>query len=289
MTCEKLIIGTAQFGSDYGVANQRGKVACHEVERILDKAQSVGCRYLDTAAIYGDAEKLLGDIGVGDWNIISKVNVPRQVDCIAGKFLQDAVEKSLDRLKVNKLFSILIHNTQELNEEAVSWVLRQGEELKDKGLVDTIGLSVYSNDFPKIERMGELVSIIQAPFNPFDHRIKASKLNSPYHKFEFHARSIFLQGLLLLQSTQRPSYFNKWSKELLEWDALVSQSSYSAQAICLNHALSADFISKVVVGVDGFDQFEELLTYHELFKDCVGCSFVSEELGLIDPFRWHQQ
>jgi aryl-alcohol dehydrogenase-like predicted oxidoreductase len=289
MMCEKLIIGTAQFGSDYGVANQRGKVACHEVERILDKAQSVGCRYLDTAAIYGDAEKLLGDIGVGDWNIISKVNVPKQVDCIASEFLQNAVEKSLDRLKVNKLFSILIHNTQELNEEALSCVLRQGEELKGKGLVDTIGLSVYPNAFPKIERMREFVSIIQAPFNPFDHRIRATKFNSPSHNFEFHARSIFLQGLLLMQSTQRPSYFNKWSKELSAWDSLVSNSSYSAQAICLNHALSADFINKVVIGVDGFDQFEELLTCYELFKDYIGCSFVSKELGLIDPFRWHQQ
>ena len=92
-----------------------------------------------------------------------------------------------------------------------------------------------------------------------------------------------------MQSIQRPSYFNKWSKELLAWDTFVSNSSYSAQAICLNHALSSDFISKVVIGVDGFDQFKELLGYYELFKDCVGSSLVSKELGLIDPFRWYKQ
>ena len=92
-----------------------------------------------------------------------------------------------------------------------------------------------------------------------------------------------------MQSIQRPSYFNKWSKELLAWDTFVSKSSYSAQAICLNHALSSDFISKVVIGVDGFDQFKELLGYYELFKDCVGSSLVSKELGLIDPFRWYKQ
>jgi aryl-alcohol dehydrogenase-like predicted oxidoreductase len=286
MKCEKLILGTAQFGRDYGVANRTGKVSYQEIERILDKAQAAGCEFLDTAGVYGDAETVLGDLGVGAWKVISKVIVPREAKFISSKFLQDVVEMSLDRLKINKLYSLLIHNTEELDGDTIACVLRQGEDLKNNGLIESVGLSVYSNFLSKLDQAEHLVSIIQAPYNPFDHRVKEAMVSNTTRQFELHVRSIFLQGILLMQPVHRPSYFKKWSKELSAWDAFVSESKHSAQAICLNHALSSAFINKVVIGVDSFNQFNELIYYYNLFKDYVGSSFESEELGLIDPFRW---
>ena len=60
----KISIGTAQFGLDYGISNQRGKVPFSDVENIIELAYSRGIDKLDTASAYGKSEKVLGEIGV---------------------------------------------------------------------------------------------------------------------------------------------------------------------------------------------------------------------------------
>ena len=57
----KIILGTVQFGLNYGINNTRGKVPVQEVHRILDYAYSKGIMTLDTAAGYGDSEEIIGD------------------------------------------------------------------------------------------------------------------------------------------------------------------------------------------------------------------------------------
>ena len=56
----KLGLGTAQFGSDYGVSNARGRVGRTEASAILQTAALAGMEIVDTSASYGDAEAVLG-------------------------------------------------------------------------------------------------------------------------------------------------------------------------------------------------------------------------------------
>ena len=57
---EKMVLGTAQFGMDYGIANASGKPSKKEVFSILDLAWGKGVTRFDTAPDYG-SEKVLGD------------------------------------------------------------------------------------------------------------------------------------------------------------------------------------------------------------------------------------
>ena len=57
----KIVLGTAQFGLDYGINNKRGRIRADEVLRMLDEAASSGIDTVDTAYSYGDSEKIIGD------------------------------------------------------------------------------------------------------------------------------------------------------------------------------------------------------------------------------------
>ena len=69
----KLALGTAQFGLPYGIANQIGRVSFGEGGAILRLARSAGIDTIDTAIAYGGSEDRLGEIGVTDWKVISKL------------------------------------------------------------------------------------------------------------------------------------------------------------------------------------------------------------------------
>jgi len=62
----RLVLGTAQFGLDYGVANTGGRTPFAEVLSILEFAAANNVDMLDTAAAYGDAEDVLAHAGARD-------------------------------------------------------------------------------------------------------------------------------------------------------------------------------------------------------------------------------
>ena len=67
----KISLGTAQFGLDYGIANQKGKISFSNAEKIIEFALSKNIKRIDTASAYGDSEKVLGRIGVKNFKITS--------------------------------------------------------------------------------------------------------------------------------------------------------------------------------------------------------------------------
>ena len=73
LNLSRLALGTAQFGLNYGIANQTGQVPVNDVASILDAAAVAGIDTLDTAIAYGDSEERLGQIGVNRWQIVSKL------------------------------------------------------------------------------------------------------------------------------------------------------------------------------------------------------------------------
>ena len=57
---ENIILGTAQWGLDYGISNKNGKTSLKEIKSIIKFAEAHGCTTLDTAASYGDSEEIIG-------------------------------------------------------------------------------------------------------------------------------------------------------------------------------------------------------------------------------------
>ena len=72
MKTSKLVLGTVQFGCQYGI-NSAGKPDTRMVSEILDEAHKGGIVLLDTSAAYGNAEEVLGETDAAKkFQIISK-------------------------------------------------------------------------------------------------------------------------------------------------------------------------------------------------------------------------
>jgi aryl-alcohol dehydrogenase-like predicted oxidoreductase len=284
----KLALGTAQFGLDYGIANRQGQVSHDEAKAILEHAWANGIDTLDTAIAYGESEQRLGEIGVQDWQVVSKLPaIPMGCDSIA-QWVMDAVQDSLERLKVEKLHGLLLHQPQQLLEKDGNQLYRALRQLKKDGLVQKIGISIYAPS-----ELGALCSrfqldLVQAPFNIMDRRLIDTGWLSRLTEqgMEVQVRSIFLQGLLLIKPADRPRKFFRWATLWSRWDEWLEHTGLTPLQACVRYALSFSQISKVIFGVDSLLQLKEILMAAAASSPQVPDGLSTSDLGLLNPANW---
>lgn len=284
----KLALGTAQFGLDYGIANQYGQIGAHESKTILDKALTSGIDLLDTAIGYGESESLLGKLGVDKFNIVTKLPaIPNGCENV-DLWINGQVNKSLVRLGVEKIYGLLLHRPEDLLGGCGKDIYNSLKNLQATGKVKKIGVSIYSPS-----ELDELYSIfkfdlIQAPFNVFDRRLLSTGwMNRLYQDgVELHVRSLFLQGLLLIAKKDRPEKFNRWKKLWYEWDNWLEIKGMSALQACIGYGLSFPEIKKAVVGIDNLGQLDQILDAVNLCPPEVPNYLNCSDLDLLNPSRW---
>lgn len=281
----KLALGTAQFGMNYGIANRNGRPPFVEIERILDAASAAGVTMLDTAIAYGDSEELLGAVGVEGWDVVTKV--PAGVN-YRTTTLKELVEASLERLRLPRLYGLLLHDQEALLGPDRDYFLAELSALKEEGLAGKVGISIYGP-----ERLGDLLDagpldLIQGPLNLFDQRMLESGWleQLQLRNVEFHARSVFLQGLLLTPLKMVPRAFAPFLQELKYLWQWRSESRVTALSSCLGFVLGNSQVDKTVVGVDSVGQMNEILDSLQEIGAVDVSSLSSDKLALIDPRRW---
>ena len=168
-------------------------------------------------------------------------------------------------------------------------IFRALELIKKKGLTKKIGISIYDPILlNKIINKYKTIDIVQAPLNIFDQRIIRTgwlkRLASDY--IEVHVRSIFLQGLLLMEPNSRPSYFGEWAHLFGIWDRLIDRLGVSRTAVCIGFINQHTDISQAIVGIDNINQLEQILdaTRQPVVFDIEG--ICSDDSGLINPSNW---
>ena len=285
----KLGIGTVQFGLPYGVANQTGQINQAEAEKILNHAWNAGIDTIDTAIAYGDSEKVLGNIGVNNWRVVSKLPViPGSCKNIT-QWVQDSIDKSLERLKISKLSGLLLHRSQQLIESGGSELYQALVMLKNQGLVEKIGISIYGPDeLDAISTSSYKLDLVQTPYNICDRRIVTSgwleKLNSS--GTEVHIRAVFLQGLLLMDPLKMPEKFDRWKLLWDRWYAWLDEQNVTALEACLGFTISNLKVDRVLVGIDSLVQLEEIIEASQKQEIIVPHSFATDDTQLLNPVNW---
>lgn len=286
----KLALGTAQFGLAYGIANQSGKVKVEDVKKILRLARESGLDTLDTAISYGESESVLGESGVDSFKVVTKIPALPQQVCDVESWIEHQIEKSLIRLKTKSVYGILLHCPENLYGERGIKVVRAINRLKFAGITKKVGISIYNpNELEKAMQVMD-IDLVQAPLNLVDRRLETSGWLEELHAngIEVHARSVFLQGLLLLKRNEIPGKFKGWMDLWDIWHKSLSESGISAIAACLSYPLSLKQVNKVIVGVDSVSQLYELIklgaNINEPQPDWT--SMISEDSRLINPSLW---
>lgn len=284
----RLALGTVQLGLNYGIANQSGQVSLDEAKAIIAYSYANGMNTLDTAIGYGDSEQRLGAIGVQDWQIVSKLPaIPGGCGDIS-QWVADTVNESLQRLKIKCLYGLLLHRPQQLMEHSGDHLYRALLKLKKDRLVQKIGISIYDPAELDILCSGFQLDLVQAPFNIMDSRLIETgwmtRLNE--QNIELHVRSVFLQGLLLMNPNDRPKKFHRWSSLWGKYDDWLKQIKLTPLQACLRYALSFSEINKVIIGVDSLIQLKEVLQAAKGTAPPVPDAFRTTDLELINPARW---
>ncbi len=279
----KLILGTVQFGLNYGINNTQGKPAKENVFKILSYAYEKGIRYLDTAELYGDAHNLIGEYHRLNpdkkFGIITKF--PHEFD---GE-LDSKINMYLNQLNVNNLSAILFHSfdSYKLHKSQVKCKLRR---------VEKIGVSIYTN-----EQMNEViddvnVDIIQLPFNLFDNiNLRGELMKKAKAKNKIvHTRSAFLQGLFFMEKGN-PNKIAVQLKNELEFIANLSERNFtSVGSLALNYCLNQSDIDGVLIGVDSLVQLKENIKFSKKYESLPYLNEVNainiENIELLNPSLW---
>ncbi|PTX96919.1 hypothetical protein DB345_07005 [Spartobacteria bacterium LR76] len=283
----RLAIGTVQFGMDYGVKRAR-KSDIEEVRDILREAFSLGIDTLDTAAAYGESEAVLGAIAADDWKVVSKIGAVPD-DCLnIEEWMDHQVKASLDRLRIPSLYGLLLHVPGQLLGPRGPQIYRALTRVKELGLAKKIGISIYSpSELDEIFRCYAL-DLVQAPFNIIDRRLIESGWMKKLVEsdVELHVRSVFLQGLLLMSSADRPAKFGRWASLWSAWDEWLYQTKLTPLAACLRYVLSFPEISRVVVGMESLRQFQEIYASARGQAFTVPSELQAKDLDLLNPYKW---
>jgi hypothetical protein len=186
------------------------------------------------------------------------------------------------------LYGLLSHRPQQLLEPVGNALYRALLEAKDRGEVTKIGVSIYGPE--DLDALGSqfVFDLIQGPMNVFDRRLSASGWLAKLHAagVEVHIRSIFLQGLLLMQSPRRPARFHAWQHLWEKWDGWLEEQSLTPLQACMGFAISQHDVDGIVVGVDSLGHLKGILESAKRVPVPPPAHLQSEDLELINPSRW---
>lgn len=284
----RLALGTAQFGMSYGIANRGGQVTRNSARDILALARHSGVHTIDTAISYGDSECVLGDIGVHDWDVITKLPALPSECADVDAWVQHHLQGSLLRLGQDRAHGLLLHRPEQLSGPLGAELLQALLKAKAQGQTQKIGVSIYEPDeLDRIPQIGSL-DLVQAPMNVLDKRLLTSGWLEWLREagIEIHARSIFMQGLLLMQPSERPAKFQRWSSLWKAWEDWRQSQGISALEACLRHALAIEGVDRVIVGVESPLQMQQILSIQFDEPLALPDEITTTDADLLNPSRW---
>jgi len=249
----RLGLGTVQFGQAYGISNSRGQVPFEEARAILSRAERAGIGLLDTAANYGEAETVLSQMDKSRFRIVTKtVGIGQGVDAVVARARQSV--RNLGRVDL-----LLVHAAGELAGSMGQDLWHALRGLKERGEVGGIGISAYVADDPVALAERFHPDAMQIPFSLLDQRLlrDGSLKRLKELGVEIHARSLFLQGLLFLETP--PQKLAHAAPMLAEARAHIARAGGTPLAAALGFVLSHPEVDTAVVGVTALKQLEEIM------------------------------
>lgn len=295
VTLSRLVLGTAQLGMDYGIANKTGRPDMRMARDIVGAAWEGGIRYFDTAQAYGESEfvlgKILSELGVASQAFIITKPDPN-VDHTDKKALEDALRRSIENLKLDRLYCLMLHR-EELLDLFSSGLADTLKSFIRQGLVENIGVSLYSPVRAKAVLEENIIRILQIPANLCDHRFYEAGIFDMAEErgTEIYIRSVFLQGLLLIDKESLPEKMQYAAPIIDETDELCRELNVSRQELALSYIKQKCPHAFVVIGAETQQQIAANLAAWKFVKPesvttRIDEIFANIDERIINPTLW---
>ena len=269
---------------DYGVSNDSGQISNSEIEKILDTAISSNIEWIDTAADYGNAEIILGRYPLSKFKVITKLKLKPNIyeKELIKNYVKASVSESIERMKLLNIYGVMLHNPHELNSSQKQFFFEALEELQSEKIIFKFGLSLYEPP----TNLGNFTDLLQLPGNAFDNRAFRFLDAIPDKRRQLvFIRSIFLQGLLIIENYKEHNFAKKWSEFLDPWHEYLKGLSISPKQAAVWHVLNKCQGSNLVIGVQSAKQFLEIL---DIYRNREEFEYFGSSISsnLYDPRNW---
>lgn len=288
-------MGTAQWGSNYGISNISGKINLKEIEKIVNFCFENDIKLYDTARGYGNAEKIIGKLNkkyAEKTKIISKIKDFRLGNTYFDKKkIRELILTTHKNTFQKNIEGMLIHDDDLLDNKYFPYIWEVLSELKNEFRIKKIGISTYKYNINiKLLRKYRF-DIVQLPFNIYDQ----TRLNNGFIKklndnnIEIHARSVFLQGILLKDYRKLKGIFYSLKDHQKKTHNFLKQNGMTKIEGCLSAVIQND-IQKIIIGCDSLAQLKEIhksfinVTHNRTFKNLR--KFSINDMKIINPSLW---
>lgn len=283
---DKMVLGTAQFGLDYGITNISGKPSKKEVFSILDLAWERGIRRFDTAPGYG-SEAMLGEYitanGLQDeTKLLTKIPSLKESSDYY-KSIRSNLESSLNHLgcPIDVLF---FHDPED------SLLLLKDPQFFGDLLyeypVSTLGVSVYEPKEIVNLTASEFELAFQFPFNVLDRRFEKVEMQ----KGKRYARSVFLQGLLASKNDLRPNAPEGLITLQKQYHDRLADHQLDPVNIAISFIAHNPTIDYFLIGADNKRQLQDILDLELKYqKDITSMDMIQINTAKkwLDPRKWN--
>ena len=283
-----LILGTATFNPGYGIANQNGEENEVWISELIEFAQSNGINSFDTAPAYGRSELLLG-------KFLDKTLKPRISSKVGGSIVSDPsslrmiTERSLKNLNVDNLETLYFHNEDDLFGDSSQKLIFEIEKIYSEGLINEVGISLY--DIKKLKEILDrfpIITRIQLPENICDRRLIDVNILETLAKTRcsFTVRSVFLQGILLMEPNTIPLHLNSLIKNVNSLKNFAEKNSLTPLDLCISYVKQIKWSSSVIIGAKNLHQIKQIINSRDILPN--GWSKEVETIlnEFVDPRNW---
>lgn len=291
------VLGTAQLGMHYGIANKAGQISKARALALLDRAYQRGVTLWDTAPAYGRSEQYIGAYQTGSPAVCTKLpSVNSRLGRKAsrgdiGEFVHAQLASSRKRLRKHCLDYYLLHDEQDLNVYGEK-ILAPLQNCKRQGQIKKIGVSVYTPSVARAALDRTELDALQVPLNLFDRRFADAAKQAEKKGVTIFARSVFLQGLFFLNPDEAEQKVPRAGKPIQMLRAIAREADRSVASLATCYARDVPGVSSIVIGVETVSQLEDNVRLLETpalsssLQERIEHHFASLPLSVVNPARW---
>ena len=290
-----IVLGTAQLGMNYGIANKTGQPDMKAAESIISAALENGIIEFDTAQAYGKSEKILSSIfhklGVSEKvKIISKISP--EIDLLDPGAMNKNLEKTLELFRIPRLYGWMLHRESALKlwNKGLKDILWN---LVEQGKIENVGISVYSPHKANQAIEKNSISMVQIPTNIFDQRfVKAGVFErSEAAGKQIYIRSVYLMGLLLMGVKDLPKKMECYKNIIRKLEVFCKKLKITHDELALGYVKQSFPKAKIILGVETVEQLQRNVSIWQKTKTCdlieiIRNEFVDIDECLLHPGKW---
>jgi aryl-alcohol dehydrogenase-like predicted oxidoreductase len=281
----KIVLGTVQFGLNYGINNSIGMPSITEMSEIFKMANVAGINMLDTAHVYGNAESKVGEFSGGNYKVVTKFSKVTNEEELFNEF-----QISLNNLKTNSVYGYMAHSADTLIQNPELW--HSLKKLRKENKTKKIGYSLYSPEqLMKLLDLNLIPDLVQIPYSLLDRKFEVFLPKLVGLGVEIHVRSVFLQGLYFMDLEKLPIKLLPLKSQLQKLHSCCNMYHVEIGSLALNYVVSNPNIDKVVIGIDSSLQLKQNINaienwhHNQQLLDCVNGIDI-ENVELLNPANW---